>query len=217
MLRLSTLKQEGTYQAAKWLKVQALVTREELSALFAVWRPFSLHPLTGIVEVAEVNPEKFLDAYGEWILALQGGQVPTAPSLRKWLAIAATATEDALWLQQVGEGRFLVKIREPVVQIQAHHFAISGGEVRPGVMGSHTIFWGLQFSFPTVYQSQATGDLIQVDEAFPNMRLWAAMRQWVRDWTRPTPFMIDGKRVMSPIRIGNGWLGGHPQLPGWTC
>ncbi len=123
---------------------------------------------------------------------------------------------DAMWLQPVADGRFLMKIGKPVIQIQAHFFTYSSldGVFRPMTMGPESIFWGLQFSFPQIYQNPKTMELLEVEES-ANSELFQKVRRWVRDATRATPFVVEGKKVNATIRIGKNcfsWIKNHPQL-----
>lgn len=215
-LRLSTPALEGTYQGSKYLKYQVLCDATELAQLFALLNPFWLYPLTGVVDGSPIDPDHFVREYGLWIEALKQGRVPSDAELRRILAAALTAEIDALWKQEVPGNRYLIKMAKPVIQIQAHFFTYSPLDAvfRPMTLGSNSIFWGLQFSFPQIYQDPKTMEFHEVDES-PNVELFQKVKQWVRDTTRATPFIVDGKRTNVPIRLGKScfsWIYNHPQL-----
>lgn len=217
MLREGTPATEGLYQASKWLKVQVLCDAEELAQLFDALRPFYLFPLTGFVTTnAALSEQTFLQEYGSWIEGLKKGKVPTEAQLKRILACALTAHSDALWLQAVPGGRYLVKVSQPVLQLQAHFFTYSSvdGVFRPMSMGANSVFWGIQISYPQIYQDPKTQDLCDAAES-PNAELFKKVRQWTRDVTRSTPFIADGKKINVPIRLGRkcfSWIENHPQL-----
>jgi hypothetical protein len=211
-LRISSSAKEGLYQGSKWLKSQVLCSKEELQELFSVLNPFSIYPLTGIVDGKAVPPESFLAEVAHWTECLQRGQVPTDASLRR-CAAAFTKDPEALWLQEVPSKGFLVKIRKPVLQVQAHYFTYSAEDhvFRPMSMGPGSIFWGLQFSYPQIYQSADDGEIREA----PLSDLFEQVRKWARAYTRATPFLVDSKRINSPIRLGKScfsWIHLHPQL-----
>jgi hypothetical protein len=213
-LRISTLADEGVYQGSKYLKFQVLCDVEELKGLFD--GSFTIYPLTGLRDGAPIEPEQFLEEYGTWVEELKQGRVPTDAALRRMLAAAFTAEPDALWKQEVPGNRFMIKMAKPVVQVQAHFFTYSpiDGVFRPMTMGTENIFWGLQFSFPQIYQDPKTMEFFEIDES-PNAELFQKIKLWVRNETRATPFMVDGKRVNVPIRLGKNcfsWIHNHPQL-----
>lgn len=215
-LRESTPALEGVYQGSKYLKYQVLCDAEELRTLFENLEPFSIYPLTGLLDGSPIEKEGFIREYGDWINELKEGRIPSDGSIRKILACAFTAEEEALWKQAVPGGRYLIKIAKPVVQVQAHFFTYSPLDkvFRPMSMGSESIFWGLQFSFPQIYQDPKTMEFLEIDES-PNADLFQKIKQWTRDFTRATPFIVEQTRVNVPIRLGKNcfsWIHKHKQL-----
>lgn len=212
-LDISTPQREGTFQASKWLKFQVLCDAAELRDLWSRLTPFAIYPLTGIGAGEPLDPDFFAAEYSSWIEGLKQGVVPTDAQLRRILACALSDDRSALWLQEIPGKGFLVKIRKPLVQVQAHSFSYSAldGVFRPMSMGPHSIFWGLQFSFPQIYQEGASMEMRETEEN----RLFEEIRLWVRNATRPTPFLVEGKKINAPIRLGKNcfsWIGRHPQL-----
>ncbi len=213
-LRISTPAQEGIYQGSKYLKYQVLCDGEELKKLFD--GSFGIYPLTFLGDANAVDVGEFLEEYSRWIDGLKRGLVPEEAQLKKWLGCALTADTDALWRQEIPGGRYLVKMAKPVIQMQAHFFTYSrvDGVFRPMSMGLGSIFWGLQFSYPQLFQDPKTMELLEVD-GFVNCDLFQKIKLWVRNETRATPFVVDGKRVNVPMRIGKNclsWVANHPQL-----
>jgi len=213
ILRISSLEKEGIYQGAKWLKFQVLCQRDELEQLFHRLRPISIFPLTGIVDGNPIPEEVFLSEYESWIDGLKEGRIPEDSSIKKILAAAFTDDLESLWLQEVSGKGFLMKMAKPTLLVQAHSFSYSemDGEFRPMSMGLNSIFWGLQFSFPGVYQDAKTMELREVERG----KLFEQVRLWVREATRATPFHVGGIRINSPIRLGKecfSWINRHPQL-----
>lgn len=212
-LRISHPSNEGVYQASKWLKCQALLDGEEMAHLLNALGFFSIYPVTGIVDGRPIPHPFFIEEYTRWIQGLKEGIVPTPQQLRRLMACVFTDDLDALWLQEVGQGRFLTKIAKPVVQVQTHYFSYSALDnvFRPMSMGLDSIFWGLQFSFPQIYQDPKTMELCEVEEG----ALFRKLQLWMREKTRATPFVVEGKRMNSPIRLGKqcfSWVNRHPQL-----
>lgn len=210
-VRTSTLEKEGLYQAAKWLKFQVLV--EGLETLFERLEPFEIFPLTGIVNGEPIAKELFLKTYREWVEGLKGGKVPDDRELRKMLAAVWTEDPESLWLQEIPGKGYLIKVCKAALHVQAHWFRYSpiDGVFRPMSMGEGSIFWGLQFSFPQIYRDGKTMEFQEVREN----RLVKQMRLWLREKTRATPFLVEGKRVNVPIRLGKecfSWICRHPQL-----
>lgn len=217
LLSISTPEKEGVYQGSKWLKIPMLLGKEEMSSLLASLGRVWIFPLTGLTDGKNIDLTVFVEEYGRWIEDLKRGVLPKEEDLRKILAAAITDDLDALWLQEV-KGRYLVKIRRPVIQMQVHFFTYSSmdGEFRSMSMGPDTIFWGVQCSFPQIYQDPKTMEIQEVETG----ALFRKMQLWVREHTRATPFIVEGKKIHVPIRLGKecfSWIHRHPQLQmrGW--
>jgi hypothetical protein len=215
-LRTSTLSIEGVYQGSKYLKYHVLCDMEELKTLFEALDPFWIFPLTGAGSGTGIEKESFLKEYGSWIEKLKRGHLPEGADLKKLLACAFTTELEALWKQEVPGERFIIKIAKPVVLVQAHFFTYSSidGVFRPMTMGEKSIFWGLEFSFPQIYQDPKTMELLEVDKS-ENWAFFQKIKHWVRNSTKATPFTVEGKKINVPIRLGKNcfsWIHQHPQL-----
>ena len=213
MTRISTPQIEGSFQAAKWLKIQALVEPEELEILFA--EAFEIYPLSGAYRLDSFPMKKgdFLAAYRLWIERLKEGIAPTDEELRAYNASAWAVSPSAIWLLEIPGKKYLAKPSEPFLQCQVHQMGYSAvdGEFRPMILSRESIFWGLQFSFPQVYQHPKTGEFFDVED----FGLFQSVRKWSREHTVATPMLVDGKRVNIPIRLGKRcfpWINKHPQL-----
>ena len=212
-LKISTLDKQGVYQGSKWLKFQVLCDEVELEMLFAKLRPFQIFPLTGIVDGNPIEETVFLGVWREIIASLQNGNVPEEKILRKIFASALTDELDALWLQEIEGKGYLMKIARPVIQMQAHWLTYSHIDqvFRPMSMGPSSIFWGIQFSYPQIYQDPATMELKETDRP----PLFEKLRYWVREETKATPFIVENQKTNVPIRLGKrcfSWICKHPQL-----
>src|SRR5690606_29212441 len=118
------------YQAAKWLKVPVLASAEEFAGLFKRLGGFSLYRLgtPGKEDGLQITQDAFLDAVRRWIERLQAGQAVAMSDCRAVLACALSADPECLRLKSLSDGRSLVKIRRPVIQLQAHFFSFSQDE-----------------------------------------------------------------------------------------
>ncbi len=215
-LRTSTPEQEGIYQGSKYLKYPLLCDADELRNLFEQISPFYIYRLTGLSDGNPISQGQFIDEYGSWIAKLKAGSVPEDGELKRLLACAFVTDPEALWKQAVPQSRYIVKVSRPLVQVQAHFFTYSplDGVFRSMTMGPNSIFWGLLFSFPQVYQDPKTQELMEVEES-EEFTLFQKIKLWVRNETRATPFIADGKRTNVPIRLGKqcfSWIHHHPQL-----
>ncbi len=220
-LQLSTPALQGVMRASKWLKHQVLLDESEMRDLFAALSPFEIFVVSEPVtrETLQIEKEDFLQKYAAYVNALKAGILPEERELRRYFSAVFTSTREALYAMEAGKERYLVKTIKPVVQLQIHHFFVSNidGKFHSMVLGKDSITWGIQFSYPQIFQSPTTYAYAKVDNSqeFPNTALFHRLVKWLRSHTLPTPFVFQNKRSNEPIRIGRNclqWIERHPGL-----
>lgn len=220
-LRISTPQEEGVLRVSKWLKYQVLLSSDEMRELCAALDPFSIYSVSGVVKASEtlITQNTFLEKYSAYVQALQSGQIPQEKELKPFFSSVFTASADILYAMQVGDDKFLIKAIKPVVQLQAHHFFVSSvdGKFHSMVLSDESITWGIQFSYPQIFQDPKTHAFSKVaqTEEFPNSVLFLRLAKWLRHNTLPTPFIHEGKRTNVPMRLGKkclAWIHNHPGL-----
>lgn len=218
MLRISTLAAEPPFQVGKWIRIQALLSCEEMRRLFSELGNFLLYQVSGVVDEGEeqVSREQFLLAYCQYVKTLEQGFIPDE---EKFFSCVLTTMSDHLYAIPVKEKKWLIRVAKPVIQLQAHRMEYStfDKKFRSMVFGKESISWGLQFSYPQIYEDPTTKEIIQVKQGptFPNTKLFQQLRKWIRDHTLPVPFFAEEKKVTVSVRIGKecfSWINQHPQL-----
>ncbi len=218
--RLSHQDLEGKLHVSKWLKHQLLLSLEEMDALLTLLDP---QIFIGSEIVSEKNAlvtkEKFLTIYQSYITALQTGNLPDITCARAAFSSILTKNADLLYAMQLGEERYFIRAIRPIIQLQIHQFFFSkiDATFHPMVLGKESVFWGLQISYPQIYQDPKTGAFCKVTATseFPNTELFMKAAKWLRHATLPTPFLYEGKRINTPMRLGKdcfSWINKHPQL-----
>lgn len=220
-VRMST-SNEPTLQASKWQKCQVLLDPEEMEALFADLGEFELYLCGSVVPRGEslLLPERFLEKYREYIGELKSGTVPDLNRYRSFFSAVMTVTPEAIFAIPVPTNQELIRVAKPIVQLQTLniHYSTVDGKFHAGVFGKESIAWGVQFSYPQLYQDPQTKQIEQVRndiKQFPNSALFLRLQKWMRQHTLPTPFIAQGVKVNVPIRIGKRalpWINSHPQL-----
>lgn len=208
----SSLALEPTYKVSKWLKVQVLLN--DLAPFFEAMQPFHIVNVAQVCENPILSKESFEKAYEEYVASLKKGLHPVG-DIR--FSSVLTCDLSALWALPV-EGRgVLAKIKEPCIQIQNHRFALSSHDqkILPMTFGSNTISWGLQFSFPTLWQSQKRIISAIKDPSVKNYPLFKRLSAWMRDHTKPARFLVQETRINSSLRIDPhclSWIDQHAGL-----
>lgn len=193
---------------------------ELITALGTFW----IVLVSGVIPVGQeiVTPQAFLEIYQEYVDALLQGTLQFE-RYRPFFSSVWTTSLDMLYAVPIAEGKQLVRAHRPVIQLQPHRLAYSpsDGKLRSMVFGEETISWGIQFSYPALYQDESLQVFaVKEGDLFPNTALFKRLQQWMRSNTIPTPFEIKGgERINSPIRTGKRctWIHAHPQLKarGW--
>jgi len=207
-------------QASKWQKIPLLIDENEMAGLVAALDTFWMVQTSGLISIGEevISQTDFLEVYQSYLSALKSGGESQDPRVRPYFSSVWTTAPDTLYAVNVNDRQRLVKVQRPVVQLQAHRFDYSyaDGTFRSMVMGSGSVLWGIQFSYPHLYQDEAVQVLtVREEPAFPNTALFKKIRQWSREHTIATPFEVEGKKVNVPIRLGKQclqWINFYPQL-----
>jgi len=219
--RVSSPSQEGLLQVSKWIKVQILLDQEEIIDLFKKLEPFYLIAVSKPVKEQDalLAQNDFLQVYLKYIQLLKKGKITQNSYFRECFSCAMTRSKEVFYAMPVSEERLLIKPILPVIQMQMHQFLFSPTEkiFYPMVLGQKTISWGIQFSYPQFYQDPKTKEITRVikKDLFPNTELFALLMKWIRQFTIPTPFLIEEERINATIRIGKkcmNWIHLHPQL-----
>jgi hypothetical protein len=218
---LSLQSHGAPLKASKWLSSPVLIDFKEMEALCAAIEPFYLYPVGSVMPLGDERKglEPFLSAYGYYIDSLQKGELPDEERYRSHFSSVFTVAPECLFAIPVGEGQQVVRIAKPVVQLQMHrlHYSEEEGKFRSMTFGSETILWGIQFSYPQLYQDLKTNEAYSVGlgPMFPNTALFRKIQQWIRHNTAPTPMRIGEAHVNIPMRLGKNcfsWINSHPQL-----
>lgn len=220
-LRISTPEQEGRLQISKWLKYQVLLDLAEMEDLLNSLAPFSIYRVSEAVEKEKsvIEKNEFLRNYALYIDALKEGHLMDEKLLRPYFSSIFSTTPDLLYAMKVAQEKVLIKPLRPVLQLQLHHFFASkvDGQFYPMVLSDESTTWGIQFSYPQIYQDPKSQEITKVTSTpdFPNTFLFMKLVKWMREHTMPTPFLFQGKKTNSPIRIGRqclSWIENHPGL-----
>ena len=205
--------------ASKWLHLPLLIDVQEMSSLLDHLGEVYLFSTMGVQPVGKntLFREQFLEAWQQYIASLRSEKIDEH-YFRFFMTLALTKTVDAVVFIDAGDGREMIRPVLPVVQTQMHRFSYSTEDkkFRSMVFGPNTISWGIQFSYPQLFQDPVQRNIEQaLNERFVNSTLFRALQEWVRRHTVPTPFFVEGKKVNVPIRLGKNcfsWINTHHDL-----
>lgn len=211
-------------RASKWLDCRLLIDESEMESLLTALGEIWIYPLSGLIPIEQelITKDEFLDCYRSYIENLKSGIKPDETALRRCFASAWTVDPSYLYSVRVSDTHQLNRAEQPVIQVQHHtvDYSETDHKFRSMVHGTQCISWGLQLSYPQIFQDSVTMEMHQVlkpseSNLFHNTELFRKIQQWVRHQTVATPFVVKGNRINSAIRLGKGcfgWINNHPQL-----
>ncbi|WP_194848245.1 hypothetical protein [Candidatus Neptunochlamydia vexilliferae] len=220
-MKRSHPKVEGMLQASKWLSHRVLLDVAEMEELLSSLPLFGIYNVSELVSLDEafISTEDFLARYIDYISELKAGIIPDEAPLKPYFSAAFSSTADALYIMEAKEGEYIIKTKEPVVQLGRHHFTFSHEQrAFHSMVHSHeAITWGIQFSYPQLYSNSLNQDVVEVykDKNSPNTALFKHLAKWVRTHTNPAAFVGEDKPFYATFRIGKKcvkWAADHPQL-----
>jgi hypothetical protein len=221
MFRFSKVETEGILNVSKWLNIQVLLDVDEMHDLINQLSLFNIIPVGCIINKMHpfLSHEDFFKCYSTYIEALKIGQEPDPRSYSAAFSCALSMGPEEFYALDVSANTMLVKPCLPVVQMQAHSmgYSVIDEQIYPMVRGPDTISWGIQFSFPSLFQDKKSVESSNTlkEERFRNNILFQEIQKWMRRHTRSTPMMVRQKVINLPIRIGHqcfSWINNHPKL-----
>lgn len=210
---------------AQWTPVRALLDIDEMQALCGHLPAFSLYQAGSVLPIGSgmLSVQQFLSAYDAYLSALKKGKLPPYKQLRHALCAFWSAEENAIAVQAVSQNEQVLSPASPIIQLQPHAFCYSAfdNSFRCMVFGPTSIPWGLQWSYPQVYQDPTTQAIHKTATApnTPNTLFFRTLQRWMRHHTQPLQVLAQGKRTCLAVRIGPAclkWMRTHPQWNTWN-
>lgn len=222
---LSTLRigngTELPLQASKWLDQQLLIDCDEMRALLAALGDFEIFQVGMVCErdAGMLSKEQFLSGYEGYVDCLKQGIIPDEKIFRPFFSSVFTNSREHLFRILLENNRHIIRVEKPVLQLQVNRIAYShaDGKFRGMVFGKESILWGIQISYPQLFQDANTKEVFTVSDngKFPNTSLFRKLQLYLRQHTIPTPFQVGSARVNVPMRLGkqcSSWINRHPHL-----
>lgn len=207
-------------QASKWQSIPVLLEVDEISALLDSLQPLWIVQMNSLLNNSEaiVSPSAFLSSYATYLNGIKKDTLSLEPTLRAHLSSIWTKSLECVYEVNLPNEQKIVRIATPSIQLQIHRFNYFplDNSFRSMVFGPDTIFWGLQFSYPFLFQDEQDRLFTPKEiNQLPNTKMFKDLQKWMRVHTVPASFIMQQKTVSVPIRIGKAclsWITSHPQL-----
>lgn len=217
----TTLEKILPFQASKWLHAALLCETYELQNLFAALGSKKIVSLASVNKENEeiISEEKFLKNYSIYLELLKNKKSILPSQLHQWFTSGISLDLDHFRKIIVGENENIIRIVKPVLQIKPHWFDYSemDQKIRSDTFSLDNISWGLQFSYPQIFEDPQTKVIHKVlnEDNFPNTILFKTLQKWMRENSYATPFVVGSYRLNAPIRISKAclpWINSHEGL-----
>lgn len=208
-LRESSLADEGPLQVSKWISLDILISPSELQQLLESIPEGKIYMGNGLCQkgMGEISKENFQSHYKVYCQAIRDPSKPDLSRFRRDFGFFLSTDSEILYSMPVSDSQHLIKAIKPVIQFQAHFFSFSQHDqkVRSMSMGQDSIPWGLQISYPMIFQHPKSGEIHQVrnEEGFPNSKAFHHIQKWVRKNSKATNLSWGNEGFFAPIRLGN--------------
>ncbi len=207
-------------QASKWMAQQALLDFSEMQELFAILEQPQLYLCGSLWTQEQFKEHKkvFLEFYQSYVEKLKNGEMPDLTQCRTYFSACLTETSDAVYLQDAQQEQYILRPKQPIIQLQHHtmNYSPHDEKMRSMVFGKDIISWGIQFSYPQMYLDTTTNTVKQTNEgSHPNGSLFKTLQRWLRQHSLPITFIVEGKAIPTAIRLGKKcteWIKNEPQL-----
>ncbi|GAB5411111.1 MAG: hypothetical protein ChlgKO_02250 [Chlamydiales bacterium] len=178
-------------QAAKLLKTHAII--EEMEALFSALPDFQILQLGRFIENPVIAKKDFLSASKKSL---------SDPNFASPCFSCAWTSDPEAFVEHTHEdGRKLIQLVAPVLQLRPHRYLVSEGKVHLMVYGKNTTAFGIEFSYPALFSTIEDPRVRKtLHEPLPNNALYKAFASWIRRNTRPQKIEIAGEMVLTTMR-----------------
>lgn len=199
--------------STKFLKSLVLISQEEMDHLLKELGSLEIYILGKIQNRVKLSIEEFLEHYKYYISNLkEGKQPPRLPTL-VWTNCKGVEIQNI-----EGKGG-LARPQCPMLLLQPAEikYESTTKSFKPMGFGKDLISWGFQISYPTLYQDPISGKIEKIleDPKFKNTLMFKRFQKWLRAYTSPTPFLIEGEKINVPLRLGKRcfeWIQHHTEL-----
>lgn len=200
---------------SKWQRLQVLLDPRELEKLIEYLSPLLILNTSEVIPQEKISlpVEELVRLYEKYIAMLQG----KSPRERISLSYALSTRIENFCAIKLSSNKYICRLVQPDVQLQVYSFLLNdSGKPLSQVFSSETVSFGLQFSYPAIFQDGLTSQVFSTTKnTFSGWKLWSSIRSWIRNHTFPLPICFQGKNMRLPIRLGQvaaTWITSHIDL-----
>ncbi|MBS0585302.1 MAG: hypothetical protein JSR76_03250 [Verrucomicrobia bacterium] len=186
------------YLVSKFIYQRLLLSPEEFSAMLEKFSEIKIFITGRILASPEpLSQESLVEEYRAYYDTL------STPEEKPLIAKIFTESEEAVYEQRLSVDRTLIKPCAPVVQFVEHRFVVTfDGRIEPMVYGKAAVRFGFQLALPTLFMDEGKPESVLAEKRYKNGELFRLLQRFFRDTTEPATFLVQGQKVITPLRIG---------------
>lgn len=193
------------YQVSKWLYQRALLTPQELKALFEELGHICLFRLGKILpkEDLELSLNQYIFEYKAYLEGLSKEEGEGFP------AVGMTCDREAMEFSEVRQDGWLAKPQLPIVQMRQHTFIMTmDGRLQSSSYSASAIRFGIEFAYPQLFVDPTSQKIVEIrkEERYSNNEIFMKLTKWMRNHTKPTPILWKDKKINATFRLGKSAL-----------
>lgn len=209
MLLQKNPQEVGPFLASKWQKFYLFLSPKEVENLFAFWSIDHLYLTGKVLERESLIVKNWIEKYANVLNAFWEGGSERNKLFSSILPAVISISEESLYRQDVSNG-FLVHMKDPCFVLQEHWFRYvpKDEKIYPMNFTNESLFWGLQFSYPQIFQDSKTKKIYNanLESSFGNAKLLILLRKWIREHTKPVSLQVGEMKHSTLFRIGKEYI-----------
>lgn len=210
----------GSPNFSRWASLEFLLDLSEIHELFQRLKPFHiLSPYAGENQDPFCQTEQeFLSAYEQYLSALKGKEKIDLSLYRKMFTTFFSRNIEDIYRVPLASGKEMLKIERPFIQIKPIVLNVSSIDqsIHVSALNPTGILWGLQASFPQLFQKPNSADIDKVNpKEDVNAELFKTLRGYIREKTKPVKFEVQDREIQTNFRVGEKcleWIHQHSGL-----
>lgn len=187
-----------------YLYQNVLFSKEDLEQLLILLRPFEFFNTSSVQTQQDdiMTEDRFLNFYERYLHHLFLDQPLDDKDIARMFLISLATSSSCFAKQELSHNRFLLKPIRPVIQLQPLGLFVSSidKQIHAKTFSKEAQPFGIKISFPTIYEETQSHIIQEIKPDDIEYEKFAAIRQFIRNQTKPLILIHKGEKKVYPIR-----------------
>jgi hypothetical protein len=187
-----------------FLQQTVLLSLDDLKKLFESISPFEFFNVSSVQTQGSkaIGLSDFLDVYEQFLKDLFEEERIDVKKYGPIFSLAIASSQSCFFKQEFSEGRFLLKPKRSVIQLQPLGLFVSSldREIHIKSFAQDAESFGLKLSFPTIYEDVGSHQIHELKPDDSEYTKFNLIRQFVRHHTKPLIIVRDQEKKVYSVR-----------------